>query len=551
MAERRSVRLALGTLSEPLVARRLHAPLGFRSLGDYARERLGMSSRVVREWARVAGALRGLPRLRAALASGEVSWSVARRAVAHATPETDAAFVDTLRGRTVRAAEAMLAAVFGTGADTSLPTEAPSGVGAATGAMGVAGGGVPVRVRMPLAAAHRGLWSAALELARRTAGEPLPAWECAEALAADALASLPAERIAEAAGARAERGSRRRPGPAREPGASEAATARDGAAAGRHGEPGSRHEAFPIPRWDPLPAAAALGSGAQAPWAAAASPHALDQALRRIVARMQRIEHDLGQLLRHVGDHRLHRELGFASFARYAEERVDVSARTARRWVRFARLGPAGSPVANALRAGTLTSAQASRVAESAAAGRQEPLVEFAAAVTLRRLEDEVGAGDGAWDGGSVAFTAPPEAANVFLLAVEAVRLELAHRCGRRVGPGPALVWMLQSAVSEWMAQGAEFRDYADFVRDGFRCTVPGCTARRNLQSHHVRFRSAGGPDEGWNRTTLCAFHHLRGVHAGVVTCKGRAPDGLRFALGVRASGAPLLRASSGDVLLR
>ena len=44
--------------------------------------------------------------------------------------------------------------------------------------------------------------------------------------------------------------------------------------------------------------------------------------------------------------------------------------------------------------------------------------------------------------------------------------------------------------------------------------------------------RSAGGPDEPWNRTTLCAFHHHRGVHAGEVQISGRAPYGLLFELG-------------------
>jgi hypothetical protein len=60
---------------------------------------------------------------------------------------------------------------------------------------------------------------------------------------------------------------------------------------------------------------------------------------------------------------------------------------------------------------------------------------------------------------------------------------------------------------------GAQFDDHADFTQDGFRCTVPACTARRNLQSHHVHFRSAGETDVAWNRTTLCACHHHRGVH--------------------------------------
>ena len=93
---------------------------------------------------------------------------------------------------------------------------------------------------------------------------------------------------------------------------------------------------------------------------------------------------------------------------------------------------------------------------------------------------------------------------------------------------------LLAHAISTWVEVGARFRDYADFRRDGFRCTVPGCTARRNLQSHHVRFRSAGGPDEPWNRTTLCAHHHLRGVHGGALRIRGRAPHELvMFELGL------------------
>jgi hypothetical protein len=81
------------------------------------------------------------------------------------------------------------------------------------------------------------------------------------------------------------------------------------------------------------------------------------------------------------------------------------------------------------------------------------------------------------------------------------------------------------------------------------RCTVPGCSSYRNLHDHHVVFRSAGRGDELSNRTTLCAFHHLRGVHAGRVRCLGRAPAGLRFELGLRDGHAPLLRYATGERL--
>ena len=63
---------------------------------------------------------------------------------------------------------------------------------------------------------------------------------------------------------------------------------------------------------------------------------------------------------------------------------------------------------------------------------------------------------------------------------------------------------------------------------------MPACTARKNLHGHHIVFRSLGGPDASWNRTTLCAWHHLRGVHGGRIRVVGRAPDHLVFELGVR-----------------
>jgi hypothetical protein len=86
------------------------------------------------------------------------------------------------------------------------------------------------------------------------------------------------------------------------------------------------------------------------------------------------------------------------------------------------------------------------------------------------------------------------------------------------------------------------------FARDGWRCTAPGCTSLRNLHDHHIRFRSAGGSDNLANRTTLCAFHHLRGIHAGQLRCVGSAPDGLRWEMGIRPGQRPLMAYRSGDV---
>ena len=155
-------------------------------------------------------------------------------------------------------------------------------------------------------------------------------------------------------------------------------------------------------------------------------------------------------------------------------------------------------------------------------AAQQAEAVVFAQGVTLRRLEYVYGADATAHD--AITFLAPPEAANVFRLALEATRLHLQQRGLPRASASDALLWMLDHAIAAWTEQGQQFDDHADFARDGFRCTAPGCTARRNLQSHHIVFRSHGGPDEPWNRTTLCAFHHLRGIHARTISCSGRAP---------------------------
>jgi hypothetical protein len=530
---RGALRPSLAVLSLVLVRKRLYEALGFRSLGDYGRERLGIGARSLREWARVWDSLSKLPRLRTAVLRGEVSWSVARRVVAVATPETDAACMETVRGRTVRAVEAMLRAV-------SLDAEPPDASDADAEDR--------VRVSLPLESAALPRWAEAVELARRMAGEALPLWECAEAIAAETLATLgpgAMDRDVGVSGVTAAAGAPAGPGASQDEERLSVHAAIVGAGiAADPDESGLLREAFPaLCLGAPSPLRPVPDLDALEAWAATASPHDLDAALRNAVRSLQHLDHDLGVLLKEILERRLHHELGFARFDRYVEERVDVSPRTARRWVRLARLGGPGSAVATAFRAGALTEMQALLVAEASTPTTAPAWVRLARQVTLRRLETEVAPP-------RLSFFAPPEVANVFLFALDAARRHLADAAGRPAPPHRALTWMLEHAIATWLEQGASFEDYADFERDGFRCTAPGCTARRNLHSHHIVFRSAGGPDEPWNRTTLCAFHHQRGIHACLVDCRGRAPDGLVFALGVRPAQPPLLRARSGDVLV-
>ncbi len=97
---------------------------------------------------------------------------------------------------------------------------------------------------------------------------------------------------------------------------------------------------------------------------------------------------------------------------------------------------------------------------------------------------------------------------------------------------------MLDHALAAW-GRARSPKAHAIFERDGWRCAVPGCTSQSNLHRHHIELRSAGGSDDDANLITLCAFHHLRGAHGGLLRITGKAPDELRFELphAVYASG--------------
>ncbi|HEV8702452.1 MAG TPA: HNH endonuclease signature motif containing protein, partial [Candidatus Polarisedimenticolia bacterium] len=71
----------------------------------------------------------------------------------------------------------------------------------------------------------------------------------------------------------------------------------------------------------------------------------------------------------------------------------------------------------------------------------------------------------------------------------------------------------------------------------GWRCTAPGCTSRKNLDDHHVVYRSRRGGNALDNRTCLCRFHHKRGEHGELASCRGKAPLGILWRLGKKDLG--------------
>jgi hypothetical protein len=148
-------------------------------------------------------------------------------------------------------------------------------------------------------------------------------------------------------------------------------------------------------------------------------------------------------------------------------------------------------------------------------------------------------------------FIGPADVVQLFRAVLCTVRRRIERDTGRLPTSGAALGVMLDHVLSSWGVLDEKLAaQHRVFARDGWRCAAPGCTSLQNLHDHHIIFRSAGGGDALDNRTTLCAFHHLRGVHAGLLRCVGRAPDGLRWEMGIRPGVTPLLAYRSGDIRL-
>lgn len=105
---------------------------------------------------------------------------------------------------------------------------------------------------------------------------------------------------------------------------------------------------------------------------------------------------------------------------------------------------------------------------------------------------------------------------------------------GQSVPTWVGVLALLEEYARTWDDPAGMARSASDEIchRDGARCMAPGCTARRNLQVHHARYRSHGGGNELSNLVLLCAFHHHRGEHGGLARCRGTAPLGLTWRLG-------------------
>jgi hypothetical protein len=113
----------------------------------------------------------------------------------------------------------------------------------------------------------------------------------------------------------------------------------------------------------------------------------------------------------------------------------------------------------------------------------------------------------------------------------------------RRVPEWAAMAMLFQEAKKVWDQHDPERVPVRAKIleRDHYRCVVPGCARRDRIEAHHIEPRSQGGSNDAGNLAALCHGHHQHGVHEGYVRIRGTAPHALRYELGKRRDGTPLL----------
>jgi len=478
--------------------------LGYSGVGDLARERLGLAPWQARRLRRNAVALRARPLLRAAVVSGEVSARKAEVMLPVAVGAGEAYWAQRARVDTVRRLEA-----------------AAAGLGPAEDDWH--------RIRLALPRVQAEIVDGAIEVAKVVMGPATPLWKRLWAIAAEYLSTHPVDPLEAITSPRDARpaagsGSASSPSPRRRsahgclslaPGVEQG----DGPAAGDAGQPEARQ---------PQGSAARNSPPAKAP---GPEPYDVLDRLLRLVTDRAAADERLGRACLLAKRFGVARQLGWSCFEEWCQERLGLAPSTVYQRIALERRLALLPELRQALRSRRLSYEQARLVARVATpsdvAGRIAQAAGKPCIALVRELEAE--ARLQMCDAGELRAVVPEDVESMLEDAIRAARLH----AGRPLTPGEALVEVARHFLLTWMGEAFRLLKDADPVvlRDQGLCRIPGCS-RAADHVHHVRFRSAGGPLEEWNELSVCAPHHLLGVHGGSVLVRGRAPDGLSFVLG-------------------
>jgi ribosomal protein L22 len=261
-------------------------------------------------------------------------------------------------------------------------------------------------------------------------------------------------------------------------------------------------------------------------------PYQVLDRLARLLRERTSVDEHLGRACLLLRRTEAFRRLGYVSLDEYCAERLGLAPSTVRQRLALERRMQELPLLREALRSARLSYEQARLVARVAGPSDLAARIDEAAVRTClayrRELEGEEQRQ--MWRAGELRAMVPDE---VSALLEDAIRS--ARALVRGLTPGEALVEVALHFLRTWKWEIERLVEAADRVvlRDGALCQVPGCS-RPADHVHHVVSRAAGGPLEPWNEISLCAVHHLRGVHGGNVRISGTAPGGLEFTLGER-----------------
>jgi len=254
--------------------------------------------------------------------------------------------------------------------------------------------------------------------------------------------------------------------------------------------------------------------------------HLLDVELRRLATLRERWDEVFGHLAMLIRGVDGPRRLGFASFEHYCAERLGMGVRAVAERAALERKLYELPLLREATRERTISYEKArliARYADEASIAAWIERAEHTTCIALRRelqhAEDTRMCARGEFE-----VWAPRRAAAVIALAFSAAR-----KAARRwISAGECLTRIAEHFIEIWEPTLERRRTLQRqaLERDKGLCTVPWCSKAAD-HAHHIDYRSHGGSDDLSNLTSLCATHHLQGVHKGRIRVTGTAPDQL------------------------
>ncbi|MBI3769412.1 MAG: HNH endonuclease [Deltaproteobacteria bacterium] len=588
-----TARREFGCAAHLLLRHHLYRRLGFVRLADYARERLGVSARTVQAAAWLATRLDALPALSTAFDRSEISWTQARALCAVASAADEDRWLALAHHHRV---EELQRLARGARPPSGVPVDPDRDANDIDGEPAV-------RWRLACPARVRALWRRALELASRMAGEPLADWRAAEIIAAEGSSGRPAgASIGERALLTALRLARRARHSGASVAAADRCTPTDPRMTAHQPVTAAP---WPDPQPSGatvrhVPGRSLVALTPADPFALDARLLATMRAIQTSEPRIGRllrviVDHRFYRLLGFDSLEAYVRErLGVSIRKAWALLKVEKATQRSEAFARAYHDGTlswaralALLPVLDRTNAAAWI-ARAETVTVRRLYDEMNWVLEARDALGARvsldpppldsRLTSRVAVAAGEAECRKMSLTTGAQIRASFACDTNAqIRAVVARDTNVQIGAhvaqsevcdvevtftGPASVvallrdvlgafappdtqrWqalerLLHHVIAYW--DGAPRHRDPIFERDGWRCSVPGCSSRRNLHDHHLHYRSRGGGNEQTNRVAVCAAHHLHGIHPGAIRAWGTAPSDVHWELGIRWNAAPLL----------